>query len=163
MDKEQIRLLLDKYYAGKTDFIEEAHIMGYLSQDDIPADMEADRELFDRLYGIAEAHGTAGIERRMARQAESWNRIERSTTRRERRLSLRWMSGIAASLLILTTIGMLSMHNNGTAQTAQEQDNRQTEYTKEEIEQAKAVTELALMKFSKSMNEGLDALGKHNN
>ena len=55
------------------------------------------------------------------------------------------------------------MHNNGTAQTAQEQDNRQTEYTKEEIEQAKAVTELALMKFSKSMNEGLDALGKHNN
>ena len=163
MDKEQIRLLLDKYYAGKTDFIEEVHIMEYLSQDDIPADMEADRELFDRLYDIAEAHGTAGIERRMARQAESWNRIERSTTRRERRLSLRWMSGIAASLLILTTICMLSMHNNGTAQTAQEQDNRQTEYTKEEIEQAKVVTELALMKFSKSMNEGLDALGKHNN
>ena len=161
MDKEQIRLLLDKYYAGKTDFIEEVHIMEYLSQDDIPADMEADRELFDRLYGIAKAHDTAGIERRMAWQ--SWNRIERSTTRRERRLSLRWMSGIAASLLILTTIGMLSMHNNGTAQTAQEQDNRQTEYTKEEIEQAKAVTELALMKFSKSMNEGLDALGKHKN
>ena len=163
MDKEQIRLLLDKYYAGKTDFIEEVHIMEYLSQDDIPADMEADRELFDRLYGIAEAHAPPATERRMARQAESWNRIERSTTRRERRLSLRWMSGIAASLLILTTIGMLSMQNNGTAQTAQEQDNTQTEYTKEEIEQAKAVTELALMKFSKSMNEGLDALGKHNN
>lgn len=163
MDKEQIRLLLDKYYAGKTDFIEEVHIMEYLSQDDIPADMEADRELFDRLYGIAEAHGTTGIERRMARQAESWNRIERSTTRRERRLSLRWMSGIAASLLILTTVGMITIHNDGNAQTAQEHDNGQTEYTKEEIEQAKAVTELALTQFSRSMNKGLDALGKHKN
>lgn len=163
MDKEQIRILLDKYYAGEADLLEEAHIMDYLSRDDIPADMEADRELFDRLYGIAGAYGTAGIERRMARQAESWNRIEQNTTRRERRLSLRWMSGIAASLLILTTVGMLAINNSGNTQTAQGRDSIHKEYTEEEIQQARAVTELALMKFSKSMNKGLDALGKHKN
>lgn len=160
MDDKEARTLLRKYYDGETDSLDEARLMDFLSRDDIPADLSADRKLFALLYGIDRAKAPEDIERRMRRQAETWNMIERATARRERRQSLRWMSGIAASLLVLTTLGILVRPADTPQAAAHETGTEQRQYTQEEIEQARAVTELALMKFSKSMNKGLDALGR---
>lgn len=161
MDNKEARRLLTKYYDGETDSVDEARLMDYLSRDDIPADMTADRKLFALLYGIDRAKEPKDIERRMRRQTETWDMIEQATARRERRLSLRWMSGIAASLLVLTMLGVLVKPGDTYQTAANETGTEQRQYTQEEIERARAVTELALVKFSKSMNKGLDALGRH--
>ena len=72
-----------------------------------------------------------GLEERLSRQIDGWNRVEKTPTRRGRTVLMRWVTGVAASLLILFGLAFMAY--------------RHTEQQ----------TERALVAFSESLNKGL--------
>lgn len=72
-----------------------------------------------------------GLEERLSRQIDGWNRVEKTTKRRGRTVLMRWVTGVAASLLILFGLAFMAY--------------RHTEQQ----------TERALVAFSESLNKGL--------
>lgn len=149
MDTDNIRQLLDRYYDGQTNEREEQVLKDYFLQDDVPPQWVTDQRLFRQLYG-ANMPTIDGLEQRLSRQIDGWNRVEKTTSRRSRTISLRWMAGIAASLLLLFTIGLLVDRQQKQAQYAVQQD------TFDDPRDAYAETQKALMMFSKSINKGLN-------
>lgn len=149
MDTDNIRQLLDRYYDGQTSEREEQVLKDYFLQDDVPPQWATDQRLFRQLYG-ADMPAIDGLEQRLSRQIDSWNRVEKTASRRTRTIGLRWMAGIAASLLLLFAIGLLVDRQQKQAQYAVQQD------TFDDPRDAYAETQKALMKFSESINKGLN-------
>ncbi len=149
MDTDNIRQLLDRYYDGQTNEREEQELKDYFLQDDVPPQWATDQRLFRQLYG-ADMPAIDGLEQRLSRQIDSWNRVEKATNRHARTISLRWIAGIAASLLLLFAIGLLVDRQQKQAQYAVQQD------TFDDPRDAYAETQKALMMFSKSINKGLN-------
>ena len=149
MDTDNIRQLLDRYYDGQTNEREEQVLKDYFLQDDVPPQWATDQRLFRQLYG-ADMPAIDGLEQRLSRQIDSWNRVEKATNRHARTISLRWIAGIAASLLLLFAIGLLVDRQQKQAQYAVQQD------TFDDPRDAYAETQKALMMFSKSINKGLN-------
>lgn len=149
MDTDNIRQLLDRYYDGQTNEREEQVLKDYFLQDDVPPQWATDQQLFRLLYG-EDMSAIDGLEQRLSRQIDGWNRVEKTTSRRSRTVGLRWMAGIAASLLLLFTIGLLVDRQQKQAQYAVQQD------TFDDPRDAYAETQKALMMFSKSINKGLN-------
>ena len=149
MDTDKIRQLLDRYYDGQTSEREEQELKDYFLQDDVPPQWARDQRLFRQLYG-ANMPAVDGLEQRLSRQIDSWNRVEKTANRRTRTVGLRWIAGIAASLLLLFAIGLLVDRQQNQAQYAVQQD------TFDDPRDAYAETQKALMMFSKSINKGLN-------
>ncbi len=149
MDTDNIRQLLDRYYDGQTSEREEQELKDYFLQDDVPPQWATDQRLFRQLYG-ADMPVIDGLEQRLSRQIDSWNRVEKTANRHARTIGLRWMAGIAASLLLLFAIGLLVDRQQKQAQYAVQQD------TFDDPRDAYAETQKALMMFSKSINKGLN-------
>ena len=90
------------------------------------------------------------MEGRLSRQISQWNNIEVATQRTIRHINLRWVVGITASLLLLFATGAIVYQNeNNSPQTEQD--------TYTNAKDAYAETSRALMKFSKSLNKGIEA------
>lgn len=158
MEKEKIDKLLEKYYDGKTDDHEEAALMDYFASANVPDRLQTDRRLFEQLYGTA-AHTSPGrMAERMAHQIDSWNTVEHITARRSRTVSLRWAAGIAASLLLVCTVGIGLHHSSGDSLSARQDNPYEYKDTYDNPEQAYAMTETALIKFSRSLNKGLRSM-----
>lgn len=149
MDTDNIRQLLDRYYDGQTSEREEQVLKDYFLQDDVPPQWATDQRLFRQLYG-ADMPAVDDLEQRLSRQIDSWNRVEKTANRRSRTVGLRWIAGIAASLLLLFAIGLLVDRQQKQAQYAVQQD------TFDDPRDAYAETQKALMMFSKSINKGLN-------
>lgn len=149
MDTDNIRQLLDRYYDGQTSEREEQELKDYFLQDDVPPQWATDQRLFRQLYG-ADMPTIDGLEQRLSRQIDSWNRVEKTAGRHARTVGLRWITGIAASLLLLFAIGLLVDRQQKQAQYAAQQD------TFDDPRDAYAETQKALMMFSKSINKGLN-------
>ncbi len=168
MEEKDIRILLNKYYAGETDEVEENRLVSYFATADVPQDLAEDKRMFFALYNLGEAKGAANIEAKMERQVEIWNMIESKTAKRTQRNSIRWLVGVAASLLLLVSVGVMSLVNKADSYTAQQQlfhdeqlQDEHRQYSEQEIQQARYITQMALAKFSKSMDKGLDVLNKN--
>lgn len=149
MDTDKIRQLLDRYYDGQTSECEEQVLKDYFLQDDVPPQWATDQRLFRQLYG-ADMPAIDGLEQRLSRQIDGWNRVEKTANRRTRTIVLRWIAGMAASLLLLFAIGLLVDRQQKQAQYAVQQD------TFDDPRDAYAETQKALMMFSKSINKGLN-------
>ena len=92
---------------------------------------ETTEEEEQQLKELLAKNEPAGLEARLSRAIDGWNRVEKTTERRGRIVMARWISGIAASLLILFGLAFMAYR-----------------YTERE-------TERALTAFSESINEGL--------
>ena len=104
----ELNNLLDRYLSAETTEQEEREL----------------QEFFDQ-------NAPRGLEERLSRQIDGWNRVEKTTQRRGRTVLMRWISGVAASLLILFGIAFMAY--------------RHTEQQ----------TERALTAFSETLNKGL--------
>ena len=91
---------------------------------------EEERQLQD----FFDQNAPRGLEERLSRQIDGWNRVEKTTERRGRVVLMRWISGVAASLIILFSIAFMAY--------------RHTEQQ----------TERALVAFSETLNKGLDLI-----
>ena len=107
----ELNNLLERYLRAETTEEEERQI----------------QEFFDQ-------NAPRGLEERLNRQIDGWNRVEKTTKRRGRVVLMRWVSGVAASLIILFGIAFLAY--------------RHTEQQ----------TERALVAFSETLNKGLSLI-----
>lgn len=146
---EDIKRLLDRYYDGMTTEEEENTLRTYFNSKDIDANLKEESIFFTALQS-SECPTPAGMEERLSRQISQWNTIEVTTRRTIRHINLRWVVGIAASLLLLFAAGAI-VYQNESKSPQTEQDT----YTN--TKDAYAETSRALMKFSKSLNKGIDA------
>ncbi|WP_455260137.1 hypothetical protein [Prevotella jejuni] len=146
---EDIKRLLDRYYDGTTTEEEEEALRTYFNGSDIDASLREESVFFTALQS-SERPIPSGMEERLSRQISQWNNIEVATQRTIRHINLRWVVGIAASLLLLFATGAIVYQNeNNSPQTEQD--------TYTNAKDAYAETSKALMKFSKSLNKGIEA------
>lgn len=152
--KEDIRQLINRFFEGQTSPEDEAEIMSFFADDNIPADLQAYRDFFSQYFGLEGATPDAARER-LERQIGAWNMVEKTASRTVRRRSLRWAMGIAASLLLLIGVGV------GLSQKEDQQSFAAQEDTYSNPRDAYEETRKALVLFSESLNKGLDALHKN--
>lgn len=146
---EDIKRLLDRYYDGMTTEEEENTLRTYFNSKDIDANLKEESFFFTALQS-SECPTPAGMEERLSRQISQWNILEITTRHTIRHINLRWVVGIAACLLLLFAAGAIVYQNEGKSpQTEQDTYTNTTD--------AYAETSRALMKFSKSLNRGIDA------
>lgn len=158
MEREEIHQLLEKYYAGETTEHEEAVLIDYFASEQVPDGLRADRLLFEQVYGLSPHVAPGRIEERMARRIDGWNSVECATLRRTRSMTLRWAVGIAASVLLLCTVGLALHHRGEGVGYAQTATSGVVKDTYDNPEQAYAMTETALMEFSRRLNRGLKTM-----
>lgn len=146
---EDIKRLLDRYYDGTTTEEEEEALRTYFNGSDIDASLREESVIFTVLQS-SECPVPTGMEGRLSRQISQWNTLEVTNRRAIRHINLRWVVGIAASLLLLFAAGAIVYQNeNKSPQTEQD--------TYTNAKDAYAETSKALMKFSKTLNKGIDA------
>lgn len=146
---EDIKRLLARYYDGLTTEEEENTLRTYFNSKDIDANLKEESFFFTALQS-PECPTPAGMEERLNRQISQWNTLEVTTRRTIRHINLRWVVGIAASLLLLFAAGAIVYQNENKSPQA-EQD------TYANTTDAYAETSRALLKFSRSLNKGIDA------
>jgi hypothetical protein len=146
MNQEEIKQLLDKYYAGETTPDEEIYLKKYFNQTDIPAEFRDEMEIFryfSQLSVIPEP--SADFEKRIISAIDSSDQISGSLKRRRIYIVL---SGIAAGMLILAGTYFFFI---------QKSEPRDT-YSNPEI--AYAETMKVLYDVSSRINHGTKALGQ---
>lgn len=158
MEREVIHQLLEKYYAGETTEHEEAVLIDWFASERVPDGLRADRLLFEQVYGLSPLVAPGQIEERMTRRIDGWNSMECTTLRRTRSMTLRWAVGIAASVLLLCTVGLALHHRGEGVGYAQTATSGVLKDTYDNPEQAYAMTEAALMEFSRHLNKGLKTM-----
>lgn len=159
-ETNELRTLLDRFYDGETTSAEEKRLHELLHDDRLPAEMAADRLLFDQLYNLP-TDVPEGLQERLKRQIDGWNTVERTAARSSRIVSLRWTAAIAASLVLLFTLGTF-LNERGRQHSTAQLRNACTvpQDTYSNPADAYAETEWALLKFSQSIHKGLNTMEK---
>ncbi|TXJ62119.1 hypothetical protein ETF27_06025 [Prevotella brunnea] len=150
-NKDDIKNLIEKFYSGTTTDAEEKLLKLYFSGNDIADELKSEQKLFLALCP-SEVSIPDDLQERVERRIDQWNVIDTTARRRVTRIGLRWVMGVAASLLLLFTAGIMIYHHESEAQTSQ----METIDTYENPEDAYAETNRALTKFSRSLNKGLE-------
>lgn len=146
---EEIKRLLVRYYDGQTTEEEENILRSYFNSGDVDAALEEESAIFMALQS-EDCPVPEGLEARLSRQINQWNTVEITARRTVRHSNLRWVVGIAASLLLLFAAGAIVYQSeNRAGQTGQD--------TYTDTKDAYAETSRALMKFSESINKGIEA------
>lgn len=156
MDAQEINALLDKYDNGLTTADEERLLEETLNGD-VPESLSGEAAYFKALHALqfpsaGEAHDLAG---RLSKQVDQWNVVERASGSKVRRMSLSMVSLVAASLLLLFSLGLYL--NNRQAQPAVMVEQTDTFNNPQD---AAAAAGKALAKFSSALNKGLDKMNK---
>ena len=155
MTTEETTRMLERFYNAETTPQEERLLKDYLLGHDVPEALQADKALFCQLYDPAPA-APQGMEARLSHAINTWNTVEKSSRRRARTASLRWLAGMAASLLLLFSLG-LYLNNRQASAPAYANSNVETY---DNPKDAMGETERVLTRFSLAINKGL---GKINN
>lgn len=153
MTTEEVRQLLGKFYNARTTAQEESMLKRFFQGGGVPRDLQADKMLFDQLFND-KVDVPEGLEARLSHDIERWNMVEKSISRKARVMSLRWIAGVAASLVMLFTLGI---YLNNRPSTARPYVNNLRE-TYDNPKDAAGETERALTKFSIAINRGLDKI-----
>ena len=109
MKVNEIEELLVRYYDGETNEAEEKELKEFFAQADVPAHLLAEKRLFMQLASQPEPETPEGLESKLSGLIDEWDTHERRTTKikkHTRIIHLQWVGSIAASLLILFSVGM---------------------------------------------------------
>ena len=104
MKVNEIERLLTRYYDGETSETEEKELKRFFTEEDVPAHLLAEKEIFMQLAAQPAPEIPEGLESRLSRKIDQWDTGERRTLKikkHTRVLRLQWIGSIAASLLIL--------------------------------------------------------------
>ena len=132
--------LLERYYNAQTSEAEEQRLKDFFCHEDVPPYLQKEKEMFFELQGIQVPEG---LEERLSKHIDQWAMQERFIQKSSSRRRLQWIGSIAASLLILFSIGWY-FHAP--------QPRQDTCATPEE---AYIHTEKALMMFAQALNKGV--------
>lgn len=159
MGTNEIKTLLNKFYDGETTVGEEQLLRDYFASDGVDGSLAEEKAFFCAVSDLTETSPEGGLPRAEAlensleRQIDAWNKVEKNFSRKARRISLRWMVGAAAGILLLIGIGLY---------VSQSQDEPQYALTDtyDNPEDAYAETQKALVLFSERLNKGIDRVNK---
>ena len=108
MNTERINELLERYYEALTTETEEEELRRFFSEGEVPAHLMGEKELFLQLQAASdEIVVPEGLEGRLSDAIDGWAAQEETEkSRRHGRIyRLRWMSGIAASIVVILAFG----------------------------------------------------------
>ncbi len=152
MTTEEIKQTLARFYDAETTREEETRLKRFFQDGSVPEELQADRQLFCQLF-VEDAEVPEGLEARLDHSIEMWNTVEKVTNRKARTVSLRWIAGMAASLLVLISLGTWLNHRQSTATPY-----ANVQETYDNPKDAAGETARALTKFSMALNKGLDKM-----
>ena len=104
MKVNEIERLLARYYDGETSETEEKELKHFFTEEDVPAHLLAEKEIFMQLAAQPAPEIPEELESRLSRKIDQWDTGEKRTLKKKkhtRTLRLQWIGSIAASLLIL--------------------------------------------------------------
>lgn len=139
MNTHEIKELLNRFYEGQTTEEEERTLHRYFESDEVAPELAEEKAFFSQLP-TAE-----GLEQRISRHIDQLAAQEKNT----RRAHVRWIAGIAASMLLLVSAGLYF----GT--------NRPDPFyqdTYDTPEEAYATTEKAITLLATNVNKGLKSI-----
>lgn len=152
MKTEDIEKLLFRFYQGETDEEEEKFLAQYLSQIDSDERYKADRDVFHSL-SEDEPEVPSELEFKISTLIDSWEESEKKQTKRFTKLRFsKQIIGIAASLLLVISIGFWYQHYNSA--------NSEIVNTYNDPDASHEVVIEALRLFSKNFSKGTQALEK---
>lgn len=109
MKVNEIEKLLARYYDGETSEAEEKELKRFFTEeDDIPAHLLAEKEIFMQLSARPAPEVPEDLERRLNAKIDEWDTREKRTLKvkkHTRTIRMQWIGSIAASLLILFSVG----------------------------------------------------------
>ena len=152
MKVNEIEELLVRYYDGETNEAEEKELKEFFAQADVPAHLLAEKRLFMQLASQPEPETPEGLESKLSGLIDEWDTHERRSTKikkHTRIIHLQWVGSIAASLLILFSVGMY-LYKPYTPPTPQDTCSSPTE--------AYAEAQKALFMFSSALNKGVQQM-----
>lgn len=157
-DLKTIKLLLEKFYAGETNEGEEAIIADYFATHSDTGEFDADREIFENLYGAVPENVPEGLEQRLEDTIDRMAADE-ETSRKGMTLWLkRYVMSAAAAVMLCGIVGT-SLYKAGLFDiTTKDAATATAKETYDNPEMAMQTTEMALMKFSQTLNKGLKPL-----
>jgi hypothetical protein len=149
MDKvKQIKALLEKFYEGATSSEEEAELRDYFSTEQVPEELQADRELFVCMASAGEpVEVPADLNTRIISALSEAEHAES----RSRRIGIYSFSALAAGLLIIFSVYMGFLR--------EDQTRVMTQYAIEDPERAYEEAKKALEFVSLKWNDGTAQLG----
>lgn len=106
---DEIRELIERFYDGMTDEAEEKWLKTYFSSGEVAEELKSEKTMFLALQQV-DVSAPAQLEKRIERQINQWNMVDMSARRTATRLNLRWIVGIAASLILLFSVGIFIYH-----------------------------------------------------
>ena len=154
MNDQEIKALLDKYDNGLTTAREE-RLLEEALLGDVPESLGGEAAYFQALHALQEplSAEVRNLEEKLSKEIDQWNVVERASGRKARRRSLRVVGLVAASLLLLFSLGVFL--NNRQAQPAAIAEQTDTFNNPQD---AQAAAGKALAKFSTAHNKGLDKM-----
>lgn len=156
MTIDEAKQMLHRFYDAETTAQEESQLKQFFEGTDVPPELEPHRTLFAQLYAPP-ATPPQGMALRMAQEIERWNLLEKHTQRQARTTSMRWIAGVAASMLVLFTLGTY-LNNRPTTANPYATNLKETY---DNPRDAAGETERALTKFSMSINKGLSKISNN--
>jgi len=161
MGVNEVKALLDKYFAGNSSLQEERLLQEYFSGSHVDVSLMEEKAFFLAASDMQHLPETTEKEKRhlqdkLSHVIDGWNMVEKTSVRSVRRVDLHWIAGIAASLLFLFSFGYyLNNHQQETSVAMQD--------TYTDPRDAAAEAQKALMKFSVDLNKGLDKVSEATN
>ncbi len=153
MTTEEIRALLNKFYAAETSAEEESALKAFFRGGDVPAEWQDDKAFFCQLF-TAEEQVPEGMESRLNHAIDTWNTVEKTGLRKARIISMRWIAGVAAALFLIFSLSLYLNHRQTAMRSLVQTDTETYDNPKD----AMGETERALTKFSLAINKGLDKM-----
>ena len=148
MNVNEIKTLIDKYYEGTTTENEEQQLKAFFASGEVPAEM-LDEKAFFNAFLMPEPTIPVHLEKRIEHQIDGWNMVEKTVSRRARTISMRWISGIAASIVLVVSVAVFINSRADQHEYVVQED------TYDNPQDAYAETQRALKFFSSKMNKGL--------
>lgn len=149
----EIKELLERYYNGETNELEEACLRRYFAKEDVPEELLVEKEMFHRLSEAADSPVPVGLEERLSGAIDEWEAAERKAVANRKHLrpiSFRAIIGLAASLVLVFVLGIF-LANHSEPQEL----HASTDLTPEEAYQH---TEKALLIFANALNKGVEGV-----
>lgn len=160
MKTEEVKKLLELYYEGRSSKSQEDSLIEYFEGNDVAPEFLDEKLIFDSLHSAEEISINEGLESKLNSLIDNLakeERVSQNNVIESKKKSSRiifWVTGIAASLAIILSIGLL--YKNTSYNTQNVQLVLRDTYT--DPNQAYAETEKALLLISSKLNKGLSGI-----
>lgn len=154
MKRSDIDCFLNKYYEGLTSKEEEDKLLWFFKNGNVPDELKEEQTFFLQLHDCDKVpeDELKALNLRLEAMIDRLEQKKNGTDerRKTRRIRLRLATAIAASILLLLSIGIYTYERNGR--------NEQADIN----EQTYAQAQNAIMKFSYTLNRGIEQVDKAN-